>query len=148
MLAPEMFAIVKEFLENNVPFNKLLGMRLGRLAEGEARLELPFRDEFIGDPFRPALHGGVISTLLDTCGGAAVFSSLTDIQDRTSTVDLRVDYLRPGRKETLVAEARIVRAGNHVAVVDLCAFHEGDRDKPVATGTGVYNIRRVRDKDG
>ncbi|RME20003.1 MAG: thioesterase family protein [Deltaproteobacteria bacterium] len=142
----DVFEMVKEFMENNIPFNRFLGMRLVTLEQGRAVMELPFRPELIGDPFRPALHGGVISTLLDTCGGAAVFTTLTSVDDRTSTVDLRVDYLRPGRQELLRAEARIVRAGNRVAVVDLCAYHPGGRDKPVATGTGVYNIRRAGDR--
>ena len=86
---------------------------------GNILFRLPADEKLIGNPSLPALHGGVISTLLDTCGGAAVFSSLDNVRDRTSTVDLRVDYLRPGRMETLVAEACIVRAGNKVAVVSL-----------------------------
>ena len=115
------------------------------VGEGEARMQVPFREEFIGDPFRPALHVGVISALLDTCGGTAVLTTLADIADRASTVDLRIDYLRPGRKETLVAEAQVVRAGNRVVVVRLAAFHPGGRDEPVATGTGVYNVRRAQE---
>jgi len=142
----KVFDIVKQFMEQRVPFNRILGMRLARLGRGRAVLELPFREEFIGDPFRPALHGGVISSLLDTCGGAAVFTTLSDIGDRTSTVDLRIDYLRPGRKEKLVATAEVVRAGNRVAVVSLRAYHPGGEDEPVATGTGVYNIRRAGEK--
>ncbi len=145
MIKEELFEIVKRFMEEHIPFNRHLGMKVTYLGEGEARLEVPFRKEFIGDPFRPALHGGVISALLDTCGGAAVFTTLQEENDRTSTVDLRVDYLRPGRKETLISEARIVRAGNRVAVVSLTAFHPGAKDAPVATGTAVYNIRRARD---
>ena len=142
---PSVVAIVIKFMEEQVPFNRFLGMKAVEFGEGEAVLKIPFRDELIGDPFRPALHGGVISTLLDTTGGAAVFSTLSDIKDRTSTVDLRVDYLRPGRMEDLYARAHIVRVGNRVAVVDLKAFHSGAEDAPVATGTGVYNIRRAKD---
>jgi uncharacterized protein (TIGR00369 family) len=139
----KLVALVKQFMEEEIPFNKHLGMKVVHLDAGEARLEVPFREEYIGDPFRPALHGGVISALLDTCGGAAVFTTLNDVRDRTSTVDLRVDFLRPGRRETLIAEARIVRAGNRVAVVRLTAFHPGARAEPVASGTGVYTIRRA-----
>jgi uncharacterized protein (TIGR00369 family) len=145
MLDEKIIEVVKQFMEEQIPFNRLIGMKVAHLGDGEARLEVPFREEFIGDPFRPALHGGVISALLDTCGGAAVFTTLKDVQDRTSTVDLRVDYLRPGRKETLIAEAWIIRAGNRVAVARLSAFHPGAQDQPVATGTAVYNVRRTQD---
>ena len=145
MLDPSVIEFVKTFMETQIPFNRYLGMRLLELEEGEASLEIPFRRELIGDPFRPALHGGVISALLDTCGGAAVFSTFTDVGDRTSTVDLRVDYLRPGRQEDLRARGRLIRIGNRVAAVSLTAFHPGAEDAPVATGIGVYNVRRAAD---
>ena len=144
MLPKNLMEFAKTFIEEQVPFNRLLGMQLTSLGDGTARMQVPFREEFIGDPLRPALHGGVISALVDTCGGVAVFTSLQDVDDRTSTVDLRVNYLRPGRKETLIADAEIVRVGNHVAVVSLVAYHPDEKDKPVATGTGVYNVRRAK----
>jgi len=131
------------FVEQQIPFNKYLGLRCISLSEGHARLEIPFREELIGDPFRPAIHGGVLSMLADTCGGAAVFSLFEDIRDRTSTVDLRMDYLRPGGKETICAEAEVVRAGNKVAVVDVKVFHPGGEAAPIATAKAVYNLRRA-----
>ena len=134
---------IRMFMEEQIPFNKYLGLRVKHLEWGRATLEIPFREEFIGDPFRPALHGGVISMLLDTCGGAAVFTQFASFEDRTSTVDLRIDYLRPGQKETLLADAEVIRAGNRVAVVDITAYHPGERERPVALGKGVYNMRRM-----
>jgi uncharacterized protein (TIGR00369 family) len=138
-------ALVREFMEETVPFNRFLGIRVGSIEPGHARLELPFRPELIGDPMRPALHGGVISALLDTCGGAAVWSNVSPT-DRVSTIDLRVDYLRPGLSELLVAESRVLRLGNYVGVADLKAYHPSAPDQLVATGTGVYNIRRASTK--
>ena len=138
--------MVHRFMEEQIPFNRLLGMKIETLERGYARMTIPFREELIGDPWRPALHGGVISALVDTCGGAAVFSLFDDVGDRTSTVDLRVDYLRPGRKETLVAKAQVSRAGNRVAAVDIVVFHPGQEDAPIATGKGVYNVRRAKDQ--
>jgi uncharacterized protein (TIGR00369 family) len=148
VIPEDIFDAVKQFMEQQIPFNHFLGMEVTHLGDGDARLEVPFRDEFIGDPFRPALHGGVISALLDTCGGAAVFTTLQDVAERASTVDLRVDYLRPGRKERLIAEAKVIRAGNKVAVVSLMAYHPGENDRPVATGIGVYDIKRVKNGSG
>ena len=145
MLPKNLMEFAKPFIEEQIPFHRLLGMQLCSLDKGKACMQVPFREEFIGDIFRPALHGGIISALLDTCGGIAVFTTLQDVDDRTSTVDLRINYLRPGRKETLIADSEIVRVGNHVAVVDLVAYHPDEKDKPVATGTGVYNVRRAKD---
>jgi uncharacterized protein (TIGR00369 family) len=134
------FAVLKQMMEGFIPFNKHLGIEVMGLEKGFARLELPFREEFIGDPIRRALHGGVISTLADTAGGMAVWSEIEDARGRVSTIDLRIDYLRPGRPETLAAEARVVRQGNRVGVADVRLFHPSREDETIATGKGVYNI--------
>jgi uncharacterized protein (TIGR00369 family) len=134
------FGLLKDLMEGFIPFNKYLGLEVARIEHGFARLELPFRDEFIGDPVRKALHGGVISMLADTAGGVAVWSAIEDMSVRVSTIDLRIDYLRPGRGERLAAEARVVRQGNRVGVADVRLFHPSREDETVATGKGVYNI--------
>ena len=141
----DILALTRKFFEEQVPFHKFLGIRVPHLEKGFARLELPFRKELIGDAERPALHGGVLSALLDTAGGAASFTCATSPRDRLSTIDLRVDYLRPGRLETVVAEARVVRMGNRVSSVDLCCFHPDDPDHLIATGKAVYNVKRGQD---
>ena len=51
------------------PFNRLLGLKSERLEPGHAVITLPVREDFVGDPRRPALHGGVVSALIDTDRG-------------------------------------------------------------------------------
>lgn len=133
-------------LFESTPYVKLLGMRFQSVESGLVVMEVPFRDELVGNPELPALHGGVISSLLDTCGGAAVWSLLGP-SDRVSTVDLRVDYLRPGRSEILIGVGRVIRVGNRVGVSELKAYHPDAEDRPVAVGTGVYNVRRGAAED-
>jgi uncharacterized protein (TIGR00369 family) len=136
---------LNELMEAWIPFNTHLGMKVEELRQGFARLSLPFREEFIGDPLKRALHGGVIATLADVAGGAAVWTELDPpSRGRVSTIDLRIDYLRPGRPAPLVAEARIVRQGNRVGVVDVRLFHPDDPEQTIATGKGVYNIKLVK----
>ena len=53
---------------------------------------------------RKAIHGGVLSMLIDTCGGFAVWSRC-NLNDRIATIDLIVDYLKPAVETDLVAEA-------------------------------------------
>ena len=130
----------REICEEGIPFNRFLGIRVGLLEKGHARLTLPYRDEFIGDPRRPALHGGVISTLVDMAGGAAAWSELNE-GDRLSTVDLLVDYLLPASKDTLEADARVIRIGNRVAVVQVSVTQHGRREV-IAQGRAVYNVQR------
>jgi uncharacterized protein (TIGR00369 family) len=130
---------LKRLMEEGIPFNRVLGLRVAAVREGFVRVEVPFRDELVGDPHRPALHGGVLSALADVAGGAAVWASALD-GARVSTIDLRMDYLRPAKLELLVAEATIVRIGNRVGVADIRLFHASAETVTVATGKGVYNI--------
>ena len=140
-LDPAARAAIEEFFSQSIPFNRFLGIQLVSLEHGVATLKLPFKPELVGDPFRPALHGGVIATMLDTAGGASVFSAVA-LGDKVSTVDLRVDYLRPGRLEDLWAEARVRRVGNRMGVASIRAYHASAPDESVAEAMGVYNIRR------
>jgi uncharacterized protein (TIGR00369 family) len=96
---------------------------------GFCAMRLPWRAELVGDPEREILHGGVITTLLDTLGGAAVFARSLPAQ---ATLDLRIDYLRPARaRADLIGEAECHRHTRHVAFVrGLC--HQGDPQRPVA----------------
>jgi uncharacterized protein (TIGR00369 family) len=134
-------ATITRIVEELIPFNRHFGLRVHDLGPGLATVELPFRPELIGNPLLPSLHGGAIAMLLDATGGAAVWTRVSR-DDLMSTIDLRVDFLRPARPEPLVARGRVVRLGNRVGVVELRASHAGDEDSPVAAGTGVYSIRR------
>jgi uncharacterized protein (TIGR00369 family) len=126
-------------MEEHVPFNRALGMRGESITSGACVLVLPVREDFVGDPRRPALHGGVISTLIDTAGGLAAWSALP-AGESVSTVDLRVDYLEPaGLGADLRAAAELVRKGNRVCHVRV-AVTQGE--VLVAEGRAVYNIHR------
>jgi uncharacterized protein (TIGR00369 family) len=133
---------IRDIIEKAIPFDLFLGIKVEEIRPGYARLRLPFRPEFVGDVRRPALHGGVISTLVDTCGGTAVWASCQP-EDRVATIDLRVDYLRPAPAGDLIAVGEVKLLGNRVgnsAVTILSAMEQG---LVVAEGRGVYNIRKA-----
>ncbi len=140
---------LRRWFEKGIPFNAYLDLRVHALERGRAVIRIPWRSDLIGDTSRPAVHGGVLSMLVDTAGGAACFTMLDDEDDRVSTVDLRIDYLRPGPAADLVCEANIVRMGNRVGVTRMHIHTEhlpvpGEEPKPIATGQAVYNIVRRR----
>ncbi len=137
-------AVLKHVIEEYIPFNKFLGVTASSLSRGRVEIEIPFRDELVGDPMKPALHGGVMSMLADVAGGMAIWSTLEDMNHRLSTIDLRVDYLRPGKLEALVAEGIIVRVGRSVGVADVRLFQRSAPTDTVATGKGVYAIKSPR----
>ncbi len=136
------FEAIVRFIEEEVPFDKYLGIRVDELREGFAKLFIPFREEFIWDKRRPALHGGLISTLIDTCGGSAALTHCAQ-DDRISTVDIRVDYLRPGPDDDIIAEAVVQRTGNRVSVVHTRVYAARDKKTVIAEGRSVYSITRV-----
>lgn len=126
-------------MEEQVPFNRLLGIRGESARVGHGVLVLPVRPEFVGDGRRPALHGGVLSSLIDAAGGVAAWSAL-EAGQTVSTVDLRVDFLEPaGLDAPLRAEAELVRKGQRVCHVGIRCTQDG---RLVAEGRGVYSIHR------
>jgi uncharacterized protein (TIGR00369 family) len=133
---------LRELFASQIPFNRVLGIEVVELTRGRAVFAVPFRPELIGDPVRPALHGGVISALADACGGATVWSTIGD-DDRVSTIDLRVDYLRPARPEALHAVGEVQRVGNRVGVAKISVFHPSAPDEVVAEAKGVYSVKRA-----
>jgi len=128
-------------MEERSPFNRLLGIKGEWIEPGRAVLILPVRPDLVGDPRRPALHGGVVATLIDTVGGAAAWSTVSP-DEAVSTVDLSVDYLEPaGLGGPLRGEAVVVRKGNRLCHVRMSVTQDG---VPVAEGRGVYTIHRTR----
>ncbi len=137
----DMLAMVRNF-SRYVAFNSFIGIEPTEVSPGHVILQVPFKPELIGDPIRPALHGGVTATLIDSASGAAVWTLVT-LYDRISTIDMRVDYLLPARLETLCAEARVLRKGNHVAVASARVYHPSTPNETVAEGKAVFSIRRA-----
>jgi len=128
-------------MEEQVPFNRLLGMKGESASPGACVLTLPARPELVGDFGRAALHGGVVSALIDTAGGVAAWSALGP-EESVSTVDLTVDFLEPaGLGGPLRATAQLVRKGNRVCHVRVAVSQDGVL---VAEGRAVYGIHKRR----
>ncbi len=135
------------FVEQQIPFHRWLGVRVESVRPGVARVRLPFRDEFRGNESRQAMHGGVVAVFIDVCGAVALWSYFGP-EDKTATVDMRVDYQRPAPFEDLVGEAEVRMLGNRLANVDVRVFAAGEPAKTVAEGRSVYYVKRVKKDDG
>lgn len=150
---PELRSLVEYFegLASTSPtFDAFLKLRDESPNLDMACFKFEMRDDFLGNVVYRILHGGLISAVLDTVGGAAVFMSVykqvrdkpREVQIRkiskNATIDLRVDYLRPGKGEEFTATGWILRTGNKVAVARMELRNEqGDI---IAVGTGCYSI--------
>jgi len=144
-------AALVEVAENLIPFNRILGLRECRISEdGTGRTRVDRRDDPTGNSARGYLHGGVISSTLDVVGGIAammgvVGRDLPETQEdaarifsKIGTIDMRVDYLRPGVGEWVDASATGLRTGSRGAVTRM-EFHN-DQGTLIAAGTGTYIV--------
>src|SRR3954453_22828578 len=113
-----MDAKLRRLFETAVPFNKVLGLWVESLDAHAPKLRFDMKPELIGNPRRQILHGGVISAVLDVAAGFAIHLAVAKLKDEDpergdfpniGTIDLRVDYLRPGRGKFFIASARVVR---------------------------------------
>ena len=110
------------------PHMRELGIRFVSVERGVAVAMIPYRPELVGDPLTGVLHGGVVTTLLDSVGGAAVFSMLT-VPAPIATLDLRIDYLRPSTPETaLYARVECYKLTRNVAFARGTAYNRDPSD--------------------
>ena len=89
-------SLIRKLFGGMSPHMRRLGFEVVSIKGGVCVAKLPYRTELVGDPRSGVLHGGVVTTLLDTTGGAAVFSAI-GLPISLATLDLRIDYLRPSR---------------------------------------------------
>ena len=134
----------------DMPFNRELGLELKRLDCDYAELKFTNQTKLVGNAAQKILHGGVIAAVLDVAAGlVCVGSTLTrhetisedELRQRLSrmgTIDLRVDYLRPGRGERFTATSSLLRAGNKVAVARVELHNE--EQLYIASATATYMV--------
>ena len=120
-------------------------MSLDFIENGFAIISMPYDERFIGDLSTRVLHGGAVSSLLDSCGGAAVMCH-PSVPAITSTLDFRIDYMRSATpNHRITAKAECYHVTRSVAFVRATAYDE-DESRPVATATGAYTVQKLSDK--
>lgn len=123
----EFIAAMTTLFNDSMPFNHLIGVKLTSFRPERVRASLEMRHELVGHYAYNRLHGGVIAATLDALGGMAVLAAIgarhmdEPIGQRMhryaklGTIDLRIDYLRPGIGESFEMEAEVLRLGTRVA---------------------------------
>lgn len=132
----------KSIIEEMIPFHKVLGLQLVLIEKGRVRILIPYKPELVGDPRTERIHGGVISTAMDAAGGAAGITTLNSQKDQISTIDIRVDYLFPGKPEDIMVEGTIVKDGKNIIFTQMKAFHTHQKEI-IAEGRAIYKVKRI-----
>jgi uncharacterized protein (TIGR00369 family) len=146
----ELLSFLRNLYENDLPFNRLIGLKIKSISLEKVKTQFTMHPDLIGNPVHETLHGGVISSVLDATGGLAAsvgiiqrmnaepVATVLDQFSNVGTIDIRVDYLRPGRGAAFTAEANIIRSGRKVAVTRMSLHNQ--KDLLIAVGTGTYLV--------
>lgn len=143
---------IKAYYLDMLPFNKVLGIGIDLLDydTGEAVTSFDMKPDLVGNPVASILHGGVTASVIDLTGGLSALLScaryhqnkpLEVIEKKmvsSATIDMRVDYLRPGRGASFKCLSRVIRAGSRIVVAKIDLYN--DIDTRIATGTATYLI--------
>jgi uncharacterized protein (TIGR00369 family) len=141
-------AALTELFEQKITFNRTIGLKVLRLGPDGPQLGFEMRPELVGHYQHGRLHGGVISATLDALAGLAMMVALGEKHaDETSeqvmlrfarlgTIDLRVDYLRPGIGHRFAASAEVLRLGGRIGSAQMRLANE--EGMLIATGAAAY----------
>ena len=139
-MSDEAFKTLEAFLER-VPYARFLGLRV-ELAGDEMTAILPFSQHLVGNPILPALHGGVIGAFMEMTALAQLSLARPALRI-PKTIDITIEYLRPGLAQDTFARATLRKVGRRVANVQVECWQDS-RTRPVAGMTGHFLLRGDR----
>lgn len=147
---PEFVAGVTDIFERLIVFNQVLGLKVSEVRPLFCRGRIQMKPELVGHYGYNRLHGGVISATLDAMGGLAAMTAIGARHmheppaqriarfAKLGTIDLRVDYLRPGIGEHFDVHAEVLRAGSRVCSTRM-ELRAPDGTL-LSTGSGAYIV--------
>ncbi|MEY3447067.1 MAG: hypothetical protein RIR45_1822 [Pseudomonadota bacterium] len=136
--------------EESIVFNQVLGLKITSIKPDRVVGRIAMRPELVGHYSYNRVHGGVISAGLDAMGGLAVMAAIGARHmdeppeqrlhrfAKLGTIDLRIDYLRPGISEYFELRAEVMRLGSRVASTRMEFL--GADGKLMSTGAGAYIV--------
>ena len=122
-------------LASQIPYAQLIGIRCIPIGENFI-FKLPKNEDNLGNPYLPAIHGGVIGGFMETAGILHVMMN-TELEKVPKVVDFSIDYLRPGRDVDSFAICDVVRQGRKIANVTISAW-QTRQEQPIATARAHF----------
>ncbi len=125
--------------ENQSPHAQFLGLQIVDIELEQAVIKIPYSRDMAGNATTGILHGGLVTTALDSASGLAVFAALDEFMT-IATLDLRIDYLKPATPDQAIfAWAHCYKTTRNVCFVRGVAYHE-DRSDPIANCTATFMV--------
>jgi uncharacterized protein (TIGR00369 family) len=122
-------------MSEGVGFRELVGTELSSAEEGRAIVEVHAEDRHLNPG--GTVHGGVVYTLVDVSMAEALKTTIAEGDERPVTIEIKVNYLEPGKAGTLTSTAQVRKGGKRVTIVEAEVAQEGE---VVALATGTYTI--------
>jgi uncharacterized protein (TIGR00369 family) len=147
---PEFVKGLKTVFEEKVVFNQVLGLKITSIRPDGVTGRIDMKPELVGHYVHNRVHGGVISASLDAMGGLAVMAAIgarhmdeSPLQrlhrfSKLGTIDLRIDYLRPGISAYFELRAEVLRLGSRVASTRM-EFLDAE-GKLLSSGAAAYIV--------
>jgi len=134
---PERLKKLQANFFSSIPHARELGIEVTDIGPARGTLKIPYRDVLIGDPRTGIIHGGVITSLIDSSCGLAVFAALPRME-AIATLDLRIDYMKPAQpKLDIYAFSECYKLTRQIAFVRSIAYQD-DINDPVATSVSAF----------
>lgn len=118
-------------------FREFVGSELTEAEDGRAVVRLRAEDRHLNPG--GTVHGGAISTLVDISMAEAIGTTVAEGDERPVTVEMKVNYMAPGKPGTIASTARVRKGGKRMTVVEAEVVQEDDGEV-VALATGTYTI--------
>ena len=147
---PDFLLGLKKIFEESIAFNRVLGLKIASISAQRVVAHIEMKPELVGHYSFNRIHGGVISAGLDAVGGLAVMAAMgarhmdeAPLQrlhrfSKLGTIDLRIDYLRPGIGERFELRGEVMRLGSRVASTRMEFL--GADGKLLSTGAAAYIV--------
>ena len=122
-----------------IPHCEELGIAVERFAPPRLTMRLPYREQLVVDSESGILHGGAVTTLVDTAAGLVAMAAVRPAHS-VATLDLRLDYLRPGLKgRDILCTAEVYHATRTIVFVRAHAL-QADDGREIASALGTFMI--------
>ena len=138
---PNLEAVLKFYA--NSPHHQATGITVVSVDVELARMRVPYNKRFIGDPDTGAVHGGLVTTMMDATGGLAVLAKVP-AGTPIATLDLRLDYLRSAEPGSdLIGEAECFKVTRNIAFTRGATYEEKNARDPIANFIATYMIKPI-----
>ena len=122
------------------PHCKMLEMQIKNIDDKKLTVEMPYSQQIIGNPDTGVIHGGAITTLIDSSMGLSVPIGLGGFSNFAPTLDLRIDYMTAAKpNKSVFSCAETYRVTSNVVFTRAIAYQD-NINTPIANAVASFML--------